>query len=272
VSDATGADPSGLARETERTPVEVAREAQATDSAGLPWSGRALTSTGFDGDVGAADPDLLAALDDSHDETTLMGAVAQARLLVPIVAAPSEVDDSGQLRVDLVALKSATDMAVVTLTSSDGQRALPVFSSLEALTAWDATARPSPVTSSRAAQAAVSERCDVMLLDPGSGHECVLRPSMVWALAQQRDWLPAHTDPFVAQTLSRATAEEPDVIECIGEPDPAGAGILRVVLRLRPGLDSAQVQALATRVGEQIATDGEARARIDGLAFAIRQA
>ena len=96
---------------------------------------------------------------------------------------------------------------------------------------------------------------------------------MVWALAQQREWLPAHTDPFVAQTLSRATANEADVIECFGEEgDPAGAGILRVVLRLRPGLDQAQVQALATRVGEQIATDGEARARIDGLAFVIRPA
>jgi hypothetical protein len=111
-----------------------------------------------------------------------------------------------------------------------------------------------------------------MLLDLGSGHEYVLRPSMVWALAQHRQWLPAHTDPFVAQALSRATAEEADVIDCVGEGDPAGAGILRVVLRLRPGLDSAQVQALATRVGEQIATDGEARARIDGLAFTIRQA
>ena len=62
------------------------------------------------------------------------------------------------------------------------------------------------------------------------------------------------------------------MIDCVGEGDPSGAGILRVVLRLRPGLDSAQVQALATRVGEQIATDGEARARIDGLAFTIRQA
>jgi hypothetical protein len=47
-----------------------------------------------------------------------------------------------------------------------------------------------------------------MLLDCGSGHERVLRPSMVWALAQQRDWLPAHTDPFVTQALSRATADE----------------------------------------------------------------
>ena len=96
---------------------------------------------------------------------------------------------------------------------------------------------------------------------------------MVWALAQQREWLPAQTDPFVAQALSRATADEADVIDCVGEEgDPTGVGILRVVLRLRPGLDSAQVQALATRVGEQIATDGEARARIDGLVFTIRQA
>ena len=163
-------------------------------------------------------------------------------------------------------------MAVVTLTTPDGQRAFPVFSSLAALSAWDATARPSPVSSSRAAQAAVFERCEVMLLDLGSGHERLLRPSMVWALAQQREWLPPHSDPFVAQALVRATADEEDVVDCVGEGDPAGAGILRVVLTLRGGLDAPGVQALATRIGERIATDGEARARIDGLAFTLRSA
>ena len=214
-----------------------------------------------------ADTDLLEALDDRQDETVLMRAVAKARLLVPIVAAPSGIDDPGEL------VERSTDMAVVTLTSPGRQRALPVFTSVAALSAWDSAARPSPVTSSRAAQAAVFERCDVMVLDLGSGHQRMLRPSMVWALAQQREWLPAHTDPFVAQALSRATADEADVIDYVGEEgDPTGVGILRVVLRLRPGLDSGQVQALATRVGEQIATDGEARARIDGLAFTIRQA
>ena len=243
-------------------------EAPAADSAGLRWTGRMLTSTGFDDDAGEGDAMLMAALEGASDEVALVAAVAGARLLVPIVAAPTEVDRSRELIVE-----RTTDMAVVTLTSPDGQRALPVFSSLAALSAWDATARPSPVTSSRAAQAAVAERCDVLLLDPGSVHRYALRPSMVWALAQQRTWLPAHTDPFVAQTLSRATADEEDVIDCVGEEgDPAGAGILRVVLSLRPGLDQTQVQALATRVAEQIATDGEARARIDGLAFTIRQA
>jgi hypothetical protein len=237
------------------------------DSAGLPWSGRALTSTGFDGDVGAADAKLLAALGDPQDETALMAAVTQARLLVPIVAAPRAADDCGEPMHE-----KSTDLAVPTLTLPSGQRGFPVFASVAALRAWDPGARPSPVTSSRAAAAAVAERCEVMLLDLGSAHELMLRPSMVWALAQQRAWLPAHADPFVAQALGRATADEEDVISCVGECDPAGGGILRVVLSLRQGLDAAAVQSLATRIGEQIATDGEARARIDGLGFTIRPA
>jgi hypothetical protein len=130
-----------------------------------------------------------------------------------------------------------------------------------------------PVTSARAAQAAVSERCEVMLLDLGAEHAQVLRPSMVWALAQGRAWLPAHEDPFVTRALSRAVQEEPSVVACTGEAgEPAGAGVLRVVLTLRAGLAADAIQALATRIGERIATDGETRARIDALAFAIRQA
>jgi hypothetical protein len=249
------------------------------DPGGAPGSGRELTGTGFEGDLGTADATLQSALDDPPDDSALMRAVAQARLLVPIVpivsapGSPVTANDDPAGPAAPVEVNSAAEMAALTLTSPDGQRALPVFSSLAALSAWDAAARPSPVTSSRAAQAAVSERCDVMLLDLGSAHQRVLRPSMVWALAQQRDWLPAHTDPFVAQALIRATADEADVIGCVGEEgDPAGAGILRVVLALSPGLDPAQVQALATRIGEQIATDGEARARIDALTFTIRQA
>ncbi|MEP7035794.1 MAG: SseB family protein [Dermatophilaceae bacterium] len=243
-----------------------------------------LSGTGFDDDTGEADPELEAALKDGWAEVALFAAITGARLLVPVVATPAACDayEAAEAEdADLELASSANlaapparsaDMAVVILTSPDGQRALPVFTSVTALQAWDPAARPSPVTSARAAQAAVAERCDVLLLDVGSEHSQVLRPSMVWALAQQREWFPAHADPFVAQTLTRATAGEADVTGCLGEEgDPAGAGILKVVLSLRPGLDAAQVQALATRIGERIATDGEARARIDGLTFAIRQ-
>ena len=51
---------------------------------------------------------------------------------------------------------------------------------------------------------------------------------------------------------------------------PAGQGVLAVTLELEQGLTAEEVQAIATRVGERLATDGELRARFDGLAFSIR--
>ena len=96
---------------------------------------------------------------------------------------PTEADTTGEL-----AVETQVDMAAVTLVAPDGQRALPVFSGTDALTAWDPTARPVPVTPGPRR--------------PGRGRRGlrrhrrrrrragtrVLRPSMVWALAQQRPW------------------------------------------------------------------------------------
>lgn len=237
-----------------------------SDSAGVPWGGRELTGTGFDGDTGAADAALASALAHPSDEISLMAALSGARLLVPIVAEPVSLEESG----GLVAEKQ-TDMAAVTLVAPDGQRALPVFTSLQSLTGWDAAARPVPVTAARAAQAAVSERCDVMVIDVAGPATVTLRPSMVWALAQQRDWVPAHEDPAVARSVAAAVRPETAVrSHAIGPGEPAGQGILRIELELEPGLSAQDVQGIATRVGERLATDGELRARVDGLAFAIR--
>jgi hypothetical protein len=94
---------------------------------------------------------------------------------------------------------------------------------------------------------------------------------MVWALAQQRPWEPAHTDPFVARGVEAAVRDEPDVTgHQLEEGNPKGAGVLGVVLTLRPGLTPEAVRAIATRVGERLAPDGELRARVDGLAFRLR--
>lgn len=246
---------------------------RARDSAGVPWGGRELTGTGFESDTGAPDPALAAALAaasaDPADERGLVAAIQASRLLVPVVAEPVELDDS---RGHLVAEKQ-TDMAAVTLVAPDGVRALPVFSCLDALAAWDPAARPVPVTAARAAQAAVSERCDVVVLDVAGPDTVVLRPSMVWALAQQREWLPAHEDEAVARAVAAAARPEPDVVgHDLGPGEPPGAGVLAIVLELRAGLAAEEVQAIATRLGERLATDGELRARIDGLAFTIREA
>jgi hypothetical protein len=247
----------------------VSSDDSAHDSAGVPFGGRELSGTGFDGDTGAADPALTTALAEPLDEVALMAAVAGARLLVPIVAEPVSVDRPGENAVGEHAVEKQTDMAAVTLVAPDGTRALPVFSSMSAITAWDPQARPVPVTAARAAQAAVSERCDVMVVDLSGPLTVALRPSMVWALAQQRDWLPAHDDETVRRAVAAAVREQEAVLAHEIGPGAPGEGVLRVTLRLTPGLDSATVQAVATAVGERLATDGEIRARIDGLAFSI---
>ena len=239
-------------------------DSAARDSAGISFGGRDLTGTGFDDDTGAADPALLSALADPSDERALMVAVAAARLLVPVVAEPVSVDETGEHLVE-----KQTDMAAVTLVAPDGARALPVFTSTDALGAWDARARPVPVTAARAAQAAVSERCDVIVVDVAGPQPLALRPSMVWALAQQREWLPAHEDPQVATAGADALHDQPDVVGHSLSGGEPGQGVLRVALTLVPGLDAARIQAVATAVGERLATDGEIRARIDGLAFSI---
>lgn len=225
---------------------------------------RDLVFTGFADDDGSAAPDLVAALT-AQDPAAVMRALHRARLLVPIVAEPVETATEGGLTVD-----KQTDMAAVTLVAPDGERALPVFTALSSLAAWDAQARPVPVTSARAGQAAVSERCDVMVIDVAGPTTFVLRPSMVWALAQEREWVPPHLDPFVETAVSRALAGEASVRSSrIEEGAPVGRGILGVALELDDGLEAPEIQQIATRVGERLATDGELRARIDGLAFRI---
>ncbi len=235
------------------------------DSAGTPWQARELSPSGFETDDGTASPALLAALASAPDDTALMEAVRSARLLVPVVAAPTEVDTSGVHPVE-----TSVDMAAVTLVAPDGRRALPVFSGLDSLRAWDPDARPVPVTSARVGQAAVAEGCDVVVVDVAGPATRVLRTSMVWALAQERAWQPAHDDPFVIRSVTAAVGPEDDVdSHAVEEGDPPGEGVLRVVLRLRPGLDADAVRGVATRIGERLATDGELRARVDGVSFRV---
>ena len=249
-------------------------EGRPSDSVGQAWEGKTIPTHGFANDRGEADPGLVDALLGCADEPTpeaeseLMTRVAAARWLVPVVAVPTDVDERGGHVTD-----TRSDMAAVTLTAPDGRRALPMFSSLASLAAWDPAARPVPVLAAAAAQAAITESCDVLVVDVSSPHATVLRSSMLWALAQERAWVPAHHDDHVAGAVRMAVAQEPLVRgHRVEAGDPAGAGVLRVVLRLPPGLDQAAVTEVATRIGERIATDGETRARIDSLTFALEAA
>lgn len=242
---------------------------QGSDTAGVPWRGRTLTGTGFDGDTGQADGALAALLaDPDPDPSAVVAALATARLLVPIVAVAAEVDDSSGIPVD-----ARSDMASVTLVAPDGQRALPVFTSTAALAAWDPDARPVPVTAQRAARAALQEGCGSMPLDlpaPPGSPVWTVRPSMVRALALGRSWLPAHEDAQVARAVAAAVQDEPAVARTVLAGADGGALLVR--LAVLPGLTGSELQALLARVGGRVAADEDARGRIDALTFAVRPA
>jgi hypothetical protein len=252
------------------------------DSAGTPWAGRYLSGTEFDDDEGGGDPELAEALAEAHErpsaeaDARLARAAAAARWLVPVVAVRGDGNEgegphTGELQTsDPHRGDTRTDMAIITLVAPDGRRALPLFTSVEALAAWDASARPVPVSAARAAQAAVADGCQVAVIDLGGGHSTELRPSMLWALAQEIEWMPAHYDPVVAQAVSEAVANEADVVtHQLEEGEPLGCGVLRVVLGIRAGLSEELVEALATRIGEELAADEDFRARVDELTLSV---
>lgn len=235
------------------------------DSAGVPWQGRELPAGGFDGDTGTADPRLMRALT-TGDEGDVMRALATARLLVPVTAVPGALGEG----VDGHVSDKEADMAVALLEHPDGRKALPVFTSMEALAAFSTSMRPVPVEAPRAAQAAVSERADLIVLDCASEQAFEVRASMVWALAQQREWLPSHEDPFVESSVERVCSTHEEVTgHALSEGVPDGQGVLQVELSLVPGLTQEEVEQLVTSIAEELATDGELRARVDGLSFSI---
>lgn len=237
--------------------------AHGRDTGGVPWRGRDLAPSPFSQDTGAVDPALAAALaTDEVDERALLRAVAGARTFVPVVAAPGEAAEAGT--------DSVADMATVVLTGPDGQRALPAFSSLQTLAAWDPSARPVPVTSVTLAQAAVQEGCDAILLDLGDDRGRVLRASMVYALAQSREWVPAHEDAVVLGALRRARVEVGSArLHDVRAAGLTPSGALRVDVVLDPGLPAPELDELLGRLGALLAEDVELRARLDGLTFTL---
>lgn len=186
-----------------------------SDSAGVPFTGRELRDSGFAADRGQSDPRVLQALRElqaqpGHErEAALLGVLVAARLIVPVVAAPpgaevhhhgkhsedsrhgahsEHVADGGHEASSLQEVSAGTEMATVVLTAPDGQRALPVFTGVEALGTWSASARPVPVQTIDVARSTIEDGCDTLLLDLDSPHAAALRLSHVWALAQERPW------------------------------------------------------------------------------------
>lgn len=238
-----------------------------TDTAGVSWAGRDYTVSPYPTDDGGAPPALAAALaavraGQDPDRRHLVEALAAVRVLVPIMATSTE---RGETAHGLTGDNGA-DMAMVSITAPDGSRTLPIFSSVSALAAWQDTARPVPVVTAQAAQAAVQEGCTALVLDPGP-QAVLLQRSVLWALGQGRPWLPPHEDPAVIAELEAVADAVPGVLALTPRPDATREVDLRT--RLVPGLGPEQVQQVLSVLAAALSRSPLVAERISSLKISL---
>ena len=248
----------------------------ATDSAGQPWAGRSFELTAHADDDGSAPPALAAALARFRarqaDEADVVDAVRGSRLLIPLVATEGE---SGR-GVDGLEADRSAELSIVTVAGPDGRTAMPVFTSVDAMRAWNPTARPIPADAVRVALAAASEQTDLVVLDATSETEFVLRRPALWAIAQSQPWLPSYRDDAVHAAFAEAVTDEPSVTSVdltAGDPDARLAGPEIVVrLTLLPGLDRPRLDALLGRLQSRWAASETIAARVDSMRVTLAAA
>jgi hypothetical protein len=107
-------------------------------------------------DDGSAD-EALRGLLAGPNRAAALAALESARLLVPVVAVPDDVDADGRD-------KQAT-MASVSMVNAHGESGLLAFTGLDSMAAWDARARPVPVMAPDAAQAALEQGDAALVVD-----------------------------------------------------------------------------------------------------------
>lgn len=244
-----------------------------TDSAGQPWAGREFEHRSASDDDGSAPEALMLALAQFSagelGQAGVVDTIRESRLLIPLVAHLGEAEIGGHsLTVD----KSA-ELSIVTVAGPDGRSVMPVFSSVEAMRRWNPTARPVPADAVRVALAAASEGTELVVLDPTSPTEFVIRRPALWAIAQSQPWIPSYLDAGILDEFRAAAHSESAVTAVTLEAGDADARLtgpeLVVNLALTPGLDRAELDAVLTRLQERWSESPAIAAQVDSLSVRL---
>ncbi len=252
-------------------------------------TGRVLPGSADDGRVDDALGRALASLDGSSaGRARVLSALAGARVFVAVTAtATAEHVESGTgLRAE-----SSAEMALLSVVSAKGERAVPAFGDVGSLTAWRADARPVAVSGPYLCRSALDDGAVAVLLDP-QGAAVVLAEAEVRALAD--GYVPV---PGSALSFRRTTEVLTAPVEL---PDPALVEALSVALRperlraarllqgpagpvlgvcprrdLDPGALAALAQRVVTRLGAALPAEGLDLAVVPptgpGLVLAVRR-
>jgi hypothetical protein len=253
--------------------------AQGAAEAGQPLPGGILgVADRFRGDDGSADPAAAAALRafaaGTGSEHAALLALAAARLLVPVVAEAAP-DAAAPRPVPAAAAEKSSDLALPTLVGRDGRRALPAFTSVEALARWQPSARPVPAAAAQVWRAAAEDSCAV-IIDVAGPVPLAVEGARLAALAEGGQVPPPHEDPdiqaavgtVITEALARLpAARAPATGALVGfalHPGVDGGDLL-IELTVAPMIDA---QELAGHVGTAVLQQLSSRLR-RGVALAL---
>lgn len=243
------------------------------DSAGVPFAGRRFHENPGAGDDGTAPPQVLEAIRRFRVREVgapdVVAALHEARLLVPLVAVRGDegVGAHGQL------VDKTQELSIVTVGGPDGRAILPAFTSVAAMQAWDASARPIPIEAARVALAAAAEGTPLVVVDPGSTTEFAIRRPALRGLATGEPWTPSFDDPEVLAVFQVSAEAHPEIVSVgtgPGDPDARlGGPELLVDLGLRPGLGPDGLGVIVRELQQRWASDPVIAERVDSIGVRV---
>ena len=267
------------------------------DSAGRPWEGRSFEPNPHAHDDGSADLALLTALTEfraAHDQamaamesggqlasgeraewadpSSVIEAVRGARLLIPMMASLGEAGEGAHGQT----VDKSADLAIVTVEGPDGRPAMPAFTSMAAMNAWNKDARPIPIGARKICLAAAAEQTTRVVLDPGSDTNFVLRRPIIAAIAQDLEWVSPVTDPRIGEIITNSVDGEDAVVQVgLAAADPGfllANEELLVQIVLVPGLEREVLQATVQRITDRWEQHEYFVNAVDSVTFQLRAA
>lgn len=267
----------------------------AVDSGGYPWAGRTFEHHGaeFADDDGCTPQEwadavrrLRAAVQEARAAVEARTAVEQGpalqhlaevhadaleilscqRLLVPLVTEAGDLGVTPEGRT----VEKTQELSMVTVAAPDGRRAMPVFSSVEAMHRWNDGARPIPQPAPQVAVAAAGEHTDIVMIDAGSPElEFGVRRTALESVALGVRLLPSWADPEVIEAFRVSFADESRVHEVQLTPGDPEARLVApetdVLLKLEPGLGRDDLQSILARAQQRWAASEPIAHRVDSM-------
>lgn len=252
----------------------------AADSAGQPWEGRVFEPNAFAGDDGTMPESFADSLRDWAEAdpatparaeafTRLINTLPTTRFLIPLVA---ETGDEGTTEAGLRVDKTQ-ELSVVNVAGPGGEKVLPVFSNVAALTQWRQDARPVPVDGVRCALAAVQDECQWIVIDPGQSASFVVRGPALRSMALGEQWVSPLCDERVLAVFTKS-ADASDEVQKIeledGDPFSRGADKeITVRVTLAPGLNQDEVMNLMSRLSAAWSEASEVARGIESMQILV---